>query len=60
VLLGSTDLEQYAILLVRVSLGIFRVISGANKLSVAGWREALSVASVSISFESSTTPGDEW
>jgi putative oxidoreductase len=34
-LLGSSDLEQYAILLVRVSLGLFFVISGANKLFVA-------------------------
>jgi putative oxidoreductase len=33
-LLGSSDLEQYAILLVRVSLGLFFVISGANKLFV--------------------------
>jgi putative oxidoreductase len=29
-------LEQYAILLVRVSLGLFFAISGANKLFVAG------------------------
>jgi putative oxidoreductase len=35
-LLGSGDLEQYAILLVRVSIGLFFAISGANKLSVAG------------------------
>jgi putative oxidoreductase len=35
-LLGSSDLEQYAILLVRVSLGLFFAISGANKLLVAG------------------------
>ena len=34
-LLGSNDLEQYAILLVRVSLGLFFAISGANKLFVA-------------------------
>jgi putative oxidoreductase len=34
-LLGSTELEQYAILLVRVSLGLFFAISGANKLLVA-------------------------
>src|ERR1700722_7873776 len=32
---GSIDLEQYAILLVRVSLGLFFAISGANKLFVA-------------------------
>jgi|SRR5580704_963361 putative oxidoreductase len=31
-LLGSSDLEQYAILLVRVSIGLFFAISGANKL----------------------------
>ena len=36
VLLGSSDLEQYAILLVRVSLGLFFAISGANKLFVPG------------------------
>jgi putative oxidoreductase len=36
VLLGGSDLEQYAILLVRVSLGLFFAISGANKLFVAG------------------------
>lgn len=35
-LLGSSDLEQYAILLVRVSLGLFFAISGANKLFVGG------------------------
>jgi putative oxidoreductase len=35
-LLGSSDWEQYAILLVRISLGLFFAISGANKLFVAG------------------------
>jgi putative oxidoreductase len=35
-LLGSGHLEQYAILLVRVSIGLFFAISGANKLLVAG------------------------
>src|SRR5579863_6678398 len=35
-LLGSSDLQQYAILLVRVSLGLFFAISGANKLFVGG------------------------
>ena len=35
-LLGSSDLEQYAILLVRVSIGMFFAISGANKLFVTG------------------------
>ncbi len=34
-LLGSRDLEQYAILLVRVLLGLFFAISGANKVFVA-------------------------
>src|SRR5260370_7491921 len=34
-LLGSSDLEQYAILLVRVSVGLFFAVSGANKLFVA-------------------------
>jgi putative oxidoreductase len=33
---GSGDLEQFAILLVRVSIGLFFAISGANKLFVAG------------------------
>ena len=33
---GSTDLEQHAVLLVRVSLGLFFAISGANKLFAAG------------------------
>jgi putative oxidoreductase len=32
---GNNDLEQYAILLVRVSIGLFFAISGANKLFVA-------------------------
>jgi putative oxidoreductase len=35
-LLGSSDLEQYSILLVRLSIGLFFAISGANKLFVAG------------------------
>jgi putative oxidoreductase len=35
-LLGSSDWEQYAILLVRISIGLFFAISGANKLFVAG------------------------
>ena len=33
---GSSELEQYAILLIRVSIGLFFAISGANKLFVAG------------------------
>ena len=33
---GSSNSEQYAILLVRVSIGLFFAISGANKLFVAG------------------------
>jgi putative oxidoreductase len=33
---GSSGLEQYAILLVRVSIGLFFAISGANKLFAAG------------------------
>jgi putative oxidoreductase len=33
---GSSTLEQYAILLIRVSIGLFFAISGANKLFVAG------------------------
>ena len=35
-LLGGSDMAQYAILLVRVSIGLFFAISGANKLFVAG------------------------
>ncbi len=33
---GNGDLEQYAILVVRVSIGLFFAIAGANKLFVAG------------------------
>jgi putative oxidoreductase len=40
-LLGSSDLEQYAILLLRVSLGLFFAISGANKLFVPGNRQTM-------------------
>ena len=40
-LLGSSDLEQYAILLVRVSLGLFFAISGGNKLFVAARTQAM-------------------
>jgi putative oxidoreductase len=40
-LLGSTDWEQYAMLLVRVSLGLFFAISGANKLFVTGSRRTM-------------------
>ena len=40
-LLGSGDLAQYAILPVRVSLGLFFAISGANKLFVAGGRQTM-------------------
>ena len=35
-LLGGSELEPCAILLVRVSIGLFFAISGANKLFVAG------------------------
>ena len=35
-LLGNGDLEQYAILVVRVSIGLFFAISGGNKLFLAG------------------------
>jgi putative oxidoreductase len=40
-LLGSSDSEQFAILLVRVSLGLFFAISGANKLFVAAGRKSI-------------------
>ena len=40
-LLGSSALEQYAILLVRVSLGLFFAISGANKLFVGDRKQAM-------------------
>jgi putative oxidoreductase len=33
---GNSDVEQYAILLVRISIGLFFAISGGNKLFVAG------------------------
>jgi putative oxidoreductase len=38
---GSSDLEQYAIVPVRVSIGLFFAISGANKLFVAGGMRAI-------------------
>jgi putative oxidoreductase len=38
---GNSDWEQYAVLLVRVSLGLFFAISGASKLFVAGKRKAM-------------------
>jgi len=41
VLLGSSDLAPYAILLVRVSLGLFFAISGANKLFFASNRHTM-------------------
>ena len=40
-LLGNSDWEQYVILLVRVSLGLFFAISGANKSFVAGSRQTM-------------------
>ena len=40
-LLGNSDLAQYAILLLRVSIGLFFAISGANKLFVAGGRRSV-------------------
>ena len=39
--LGSSDWEPYAILLARVSLGLFFAISGANKLFVADRTQAM-------------------
>jgi len=38
---GSIDLQPYAVLLVRVLLGLFFAISGANKLFVAGRRQTM-------------------
>jgi len=35
-LMGNSDLEHYAVLLVRVSIGLFFAISGGKKLFVAG------------------------
>ena len=40
-LVGNSDLERYAILLVRVSLGLFFAISGANKLFVASSAQSM-------------------
>src|SRR5579862_5130781 len=40
-LLGSRDWEQYAILLVRVSIGLLFAISGANKLFVAAGTQTM-------------------
>jgi len=41
VLQGSRDWEQYAVLLVRLAIGLFFAISGANKLFVAGRRQTM-------------------
>lgn len=38
---GSGHFEQYAILVVRISLGLFFAISGANKLFVAASRKTM-------------------
>jgi len=38
---GTSDLEPYALLLVRVALGLFFAISGANKLFVAARRQIM-------------------
>jgi len=56
-LLGSSDFEQYAILLVRVSLGLFFAISGANKLFVAGSRQTMyeTLANAKVPFPHLTT-----
>jgi len=40
-LLGNANLEAYAILLVRVALGLFFAISGGNKLFVASKTQAM-------------------
>jgi putative oxidoreductase len=40
-LLGSNDLEQYTILLIRISLGLFFAISGANKMFIAASRQTM-------------------
>src|ERR1700748_229082 len=40
-LLGSSDLEQYAILLGRISIGLFFAISGANKLFAGSSRHTM-------------------
>jgi putative oxidoreductase len=41
VLLGSSNSESYAILLVRISIGLFFAISGARKLFLADSRQAM-------------------
>jgi putative oxidoreductase len=40
-LLGGSDWEPYAIVVVRVSLGLFFAISGANKLFTSGGRQTM-------------------
>jgi len=57
-LLGSSDLEQYAILLVRVSIGLFFAISGANKLFVAGGTKP--VYDFDVSSRSIDRPDRRW
>jgi len=49
---GNSDLEQYAVLLVRVSIGLFFAISGGNKLFVAGGTERVyeTLVAAKISF----------
>jgi putative oxidoreductase len=49
-LLGDRDLEQYAILLVRVSIGLFFAISGANKLFVPAARNLFTTRLLSPKF----------
>ena len=40
-LLGSHELEEYAVLLVRIALGLFFAISGGNKLFVAAQTQTM-------------------
>ena len=40
-LMGSRDLEEYAILMVRIALGVFFAVSGANKLFVAAQTQTM-------------------
>ncbi len=56
-LLGGSDWEQYAILLVRVSLGLFFAISGANKLFVAARRQTMyeTLVAAKVPFPGATT-----
>jgi putative oxidoreductase len=44
ILSGNRSLEEFAVLLARISLGVFFAISGGNKLFVAGQYKLISLS----------------